>query len=271
MVGILIAFEDFDPIKGIFKSDFVGLQNFKFFFSGSNWLTVTVNTLYLNVLFIVTGTFASILIAIVLSETNKKIFLKVSQTAMTLPNFVSWASIALFSVVFLSGDGIINQIITKMGGDAISFSTDPSVWRTTFVLIRLWKGAGWGAILYLAAITGISPEIYEAATMDGANKFQAIIYITIPLIKGTIILQLLLSIGNIFRGDFGMIYPFIGDNSLLFATTDVIDTYVYRAVRTQSNFSQTMAVGLYQSVMGFVMVILSNMMAKRYAPESAIF
>lgn len=271
MIGVLIAFEDFDPHLGIFGSKFVGIDNFKFFFTGSKWLEVTVNTLYLNVIFIITGTVASILIAIVLSELNNKIFLKLSQTFMTLPNFVSWASIALFSVAFLSADGIINSLIVKMGGNSISFSTDPSVWRFTFVLIRIWKGAGWGSIIYLASITGISTEIYEAAKIDGASRLQCIFYITLPLIKDVVILQLLLSIGNIFRGDFGMIYPFIGDNALLYSTTDVIDTYVYRAVRTQSDFSKTMAVGLYQSLMGLAMVFIANGISKRYAPESAIF
>ncbi len=271
MIGIIIAFEDYDPARGILGSKFVGLENFKFFFSGSKWLEVTVNTLYLNIIFIITGTIASLIIAIVLSELNKKIFLKVSQTFMTLPNFVSWASIALFSVAFLSADGIINSLIVKMGGNAISFSTDPSVWRFTFVVIRIWKGAGWGSIIYLASITGISPELYEAAKIDGASRLQCIFRITLPLLKSVVIIQLLLSIGNVFRGDFGMIYPFIGDNALLYSTTDVIDTYVYRAVRTQSDFSKTMAVGLYQSIMGLIMVFVANGLTKRYAPESSLF
>ncbi len=271
MVGLLIAFEDYDPVQGIFGSKWVWFENFKFFFSGSKWIEVTVNTLYLNALFIITGTVASLFIAIVLSELSNKIYVKLSQTFMTLPNFVSWASIALFSVAFLSTDGIINSIISNIGGEKISFSTDPSVWRLTFVIIRVWKSAGWGSIVYMASIAGISPDIYEAAKIDGANRIQCIFKVTLPLLKEIIILQLLLSIGNIFRGDFGMIYPFIGDNSLLYPTTDVIDTYVYRALRSQSDFSKTMAVGLYQSILGFVMVLVANGLTKRYAPESSLF
>lgn len=271
MIGIVIAFEDYDPIKNIFGSEWIWFENFKFFFSGSKWVEVTVNTLFLNVVFILTGTVASIAIAIMLSELNNRWFVKISQTLMTLPNFVSWASIALFSVAFLSTDGIINSIIRALGGAGISFSTDPSVWRGVFVIIRIWKGAGWGAIIYMSAIAGISTEIYEAAKIDSANRLQCIFRITLPLLKDVIVLQLLLSIGNIFRGDFGMIYPFIGDNAMLYPTTDVIDTYVYRALRTQSDFGKTMAVGIYQSIMGFAMVLFANGIAKRYAPQSALF
>ena len=260
-----------DKPMDIFGSKWVGLDNFKFFFSGSKWVEVTVNTLYLNVMFILTGTIASLFVAIILSELTNKIYVKVSQTFLTLPNFVSWASIALFSVAFLSSNGIINQIIKSLDGKVINFSTDPSVWRATLIIVRLWKTTGWGAIIYMAAIAGISPDMYEAARIDGANRVQCIFKITLPLLKDVIILQLLLSIGSIFRGDFGMIYPFVGDNALLFPTTDVIDTYVYRVLRTNSDFSKNMAVSLFQSVMGFAMVLVANGMVKRYSPESALF
>ena len=271
MVGMLIAFENYDPVQGIFGSEWVWFDNFKFFFSGSKWIEVTVNTLYLNVMFIITGTLAALAIAILLSELTNKIYVKLSQTFMTLPNFVSWASVALFSVAFLSTDGIINKVLTGIGTDQIEFSTDPSVWRATFIIIRVWKTAGWSSIIYMAAIAGISPDIYEAAKIDGANRFQCIFRVTLPLLKEVVILQLLFSIGSVFRGDFGMIYPFIGDNSLLYPTTDVIDTYVYRAVRTQSDFSKTMAVGIYQSVLGLVMVLVANGLTRRYAPEASLF
>lgn len=271
MVGMLIAFENYDPVQGIFGSEWVWFDNFKFFFSGSKWIEVTVNTLYLNVMFIITGTIAALTIAILLSELSNKIYVKLSQTFMTLPNFVSWASVALFSVAFLSTNGIINKVLTGIGANQIEFSTDPSVWRATFIIIRVWKTAGWSSIIYMAAIAGISPDIYEAAKIDGANRFQCIFRVTLPLLKEVIILQLLLSIGSVFRGDFGMIYPFIGDNSLLYPTTDVIDTYVYRAVRTQSDFSKTMAVGIYQSVLGLVMVLVANGLTRRYAPEASLF
>ena len=271
MVGILIAFEDFDPVAGIFGSAWNGIENFRFFFSSSSWIQVTLNTLYLNTLFIATGTVGSLLIAVVMSELGKGFFVKVTQTFMTLPNFVSWATVALFSVAFLSGDGIINNAIEAMGGEPISFYSSPGVWPTVFVIIRLWKGAGWGSIVYMAAILGIDQSIYEAAKIDGASKIRCIFVITLPLIKNIVILMFIMSIGNIFKGDFGMIYPFIGDNTLLYPTTDVIDTYVFRALRSFTNYGRTAAIGLYQSLMGFLLVLFANWLAKRYAPESAIF
>ena len=271
MIGIVIAFEDYDPILGFFKSHWIGLENFKFFFSSSNWMLVTLNTLYLNALFIITGTVGSLIIAIIMSEIKNKWFTRVTQTLMTLPNFVSWATIALFSVAFFSADGIINQAVTGAGGSRIPFYSSPDVWPAAFVLIRIWKGAGWGAIVYMAAILGIDKEIYEAARIDGASRFRCIFKITLPLIKNIIILMFIMSIGNIFKGDYGMIYPFIGDNALLYPTTDVIDTYVYRALRTFTNYGRTAAIGLYQSLMGFLLVIFANWLARRYSPESAVF
>ena len=271
MVGVIIAFEDFDPIAGMFASPWTGLENFRFFFSSSSWIQVTLNTLYLNTLFIVTGTVGSLVIAVVMSELNKGWFVKTTQTLMTLPNFVSWATVALFSVAFFSSDGVINNAITSLGGTLIPFYSSPDVWPAAFVIIRLWKGAGWGAIVYMAAILGIDQSIYEAARIDGASKLRCIFKITLPLIKDIIILMFIMSIGNIFKGDFGMIYPFIGDNSLLYPTTDVIDTYVFRALRSFTNYGRTAAIGLYQSIMGFVLVLFANWLARRYAPESAIF
>lgn len=271
MVGIVIAFQNYDPVAGFFGSPWVGWDNFRFFFESGEWVQVTLNTLYLNALFIITGTLMSILIAVVMSELKNKLFTKSMQTLMTLPNFVSWATVALFSVAFFEPEGIINKIISAFGGTPIDFYSDPDVWVGIFVIIRAWKSAGWNAIIYMAAILGIDREMYEAARIDGANKLRCIFTITLPLIKNTIVLMTIMVVGGIFRGDFGMIYPFIKDNTMLFPTTDVIDTYVYRALRSFTNYGRTAAVGLYQSVMGFALVILSNKLAKRYAPESAIF
>lgn len=271
MIGVVIAFEDYDPIKGFFGSKFVAVENFKFFFSSSSWLQVTINTIYLNVLFIITGTIVSVFIAVAMSEISDGIFKKVSQTLMTLPYFVSWATIALFAVAFFSTNGVINNAITSLGGEPISFYATPDVWPLSFVLIRIWKGGGWGAIVYMASLLSIDKETIEAAQMDGASHLQIIMKIKLPLISPMIVLMTILSIGNIFKGDFGMIYPFIGDNALLYPTTDVIDTYVFRALRTFTNYGRTAAIGLYQSVMGFVLVLAANALAKRYSPESAIF
>ena len=271
IVGIIIAFEKYNPIKGIFGSKFVGLDNFIFFFRGSQWKSVTFNTFYLNALFIITGTIAAIFIAVAMSELGKSIYVRVSQSIMILPNFISWVTIALFSVAFIGSGGVINKLIESFGGEIIPFYNSAGLWPSIFVIIRIWKGAGFGAVVYMAAITGIDVEINEAATIDGASRLQRIFYVTIPLLKDTVILMTLLSVGWIFYGDFAMIYAFVGDNSSLFKTTDVIDTYVFRALRTNTNMGMSASIGLYQSVVGFILVLITNMLVRKVNPESAIF
>lgn len=271
MAGIIIAFKDFNPVKGIFQSKWIGIDNFRFFFRGSQWGTVTFNTFYLNLLFLISGTVFAIFIAIVMSELNKGLYVRISQSIMILPNFISWVVVALFSIAFIGSNGIVNQLISLVGRQAIPFYTDASKWPMLFVIIRIWKGAGFGAVIYLAAITGFDTELYEAATIDGASRFQRIICITLPLLKNTVVMMTLLSIGSIFYGDFAMIYSFIGDNAALFSTTDVIDTYVFRALRTSGNMGMSAAVGLYQSFIGFILVVVTNAVVKKLSPESAIF
>lgn len=272
MVGIVIAFQSFNPMKGLFGSEWIGFGNFQFFFSGSDWLRIVFNTLFLNMLFLVTGAVVSVGIAVMLSELRKGAFLKLLQSIMILPYFLSWPIIGLFSVAFLSADtGVINHFLESVGREQISFYSNASVWPPALVIVRLWQGAGFGAIVYLAAIVGIDKELYEAAKIDGASQMQCIVRITLPLLRSTVIILALLSLGNIFIGDFGMIYTFVGDNPLLYATTDVIDTYVFRSLRTSGSLGMTAAVGLFQSVLGFLMVLVSNRLVKRYDPQSSIF
>jgi len=271
MFGIIIAFKKFIPIEGIIKSPFVGLENFVFFFRGSLWKSVSFNTFYLNALFILTGTVAAIFLAIALSELGRTLYVRISQSVMILPNFISWVVIALFAVAFLGGNGVINKVIESMGYDPILFYNEAKFWPKIFVIIRIWKGAGYSAVIYMAAITGIDTEIFEAAVIDGASRFQKIFYIILPLLKTTVILLTLLAVGGIFYGDFGMIYAFIGDNGPLLKTTDVIDTYVFRALRQDTNFGRPAAIGLFQSVIGFILVLATNTVVKKINPESAIF
>ncbi|MDW7656601.1 MAG: ABC transporter permease subunit [Bacillota bacterium] len=272
LVGISIAFQDFNPIKGLFGSQFIGLDNFKYFFRGSQWLQITINTLWLNILFIVTGTIAAVSLAIILVELGKNIFVKFNQSVMIFPNFISWVVVAMFVQAFIGSDGgYINRWIQALGGTPISFYTEARAWPVIFVVVRIWKGAGFGAIIYMATILGIDTGMYEAARIDGASRMQAIFRITIPMLKETVILLTILGIGTIFYGDFGMIYTMVGDNSVLFSTTDVIDTYVFRSIRTSGSMGMSAAVGLYQSLIGFLLVIFSNQMAKKYSPDAAIF
>ncbi|MEG1441796.1 MAG: ABC transporter permease subunit [Oscillospiraceae bacterium] len=271
MFGLYIAFVQYDPLKGIWGSKFIGLENFRFFFESGEWVKITVNTLGLNILFILTGLIASVSIAIMLSEVSNKVFKKITQSVVILPHFMSWTVVALFSVALLSSDGMFNQIIKFFGGEGIKFYNDPKVWPGLLTGLRIWQGAGFGSIVYLAAITGIDQEMYEAAKMDGATRWQCIIKITLPLLKNTIVMLTIMSVGKIFYGDFGMIYAMVGNNTLLYPTTDVIDTYVYRSLMELGDMGMSSAVGFIQSILGFIFVVGSNFLAKKVSPESALF
>lgn len=274
MGGLVMAFQNFNIIKGIFGSEFGGLNNFKFLFAEGtreSVLRVIFNTLYLNILFIVFGTFFSVLLAVVFNEIKNMKVKKITQTLSILPYFVSWAVIALFLEGFLKADGGMLSGFLADHGMNISFYSDSGPWRVILVILKIWQGSGYGAIVYIATITGMDPGIYEAAEIDGANRWQQIFHLTIPMLKPTIVLMTLFSVGRIFFGDFGMIYGLIQDNSLLFATTDVIDTYVYRMLRQLNNYGMSTAVGLIQSVLGFVLVVGANAIARKVEPDSAIF
>ncbi|PYI53342.1 ABC transporter permease [Paenibacillus flagellatus] len=272
MFGVVIAFQDYNPIKGIFGSEFVGLRNFDFFFTSSDWLKVTFNTLYLNTLFIGFGLLAQIAFAIMISEIVWKPFQKATQSLTLLPYFISWPIVAMFAVSLFSTDsGFINRMLAAAGMDPIHFYQNPDIWPATLTLLKIWKGTGYGVIIYLATITSIDRDIYEAAKIDGASRLQAIRYITLPMLANTTILLLLLAVGHMFYGDFGMIYAIIGDNSMLYPTTDVIDTFVFRALRKYSDMSMSSAVGLYQSVVGFVLVLITNAIVRKVNKDAALF
>jgi putative aldouronate transport system permease protein len=272
MAGIVIAFQNFNPVKGITGSEFVGLKNFAFFVQSSDTLKVIFNTLYLNVLFIGFSTIASIAIAIMLTELGGKWFKRVSQTIITLPHFLSWTVIAMFVSALLSTDtGMVNKGLNFIGLESISFFSEAAWWPFILVMLKLWAGAGFGSIVYLATITGINPDIYESAAIDGANRWDKIRHITLPLLKPTVILLLLLAVGGLFNGDFGMIYAIVGTNPVLYPTTDVIDTYVYRALMELSDMSMAAAVGLFQSVVGFILVVTINYITRKLSPDSALF
>lgn len=250
MIGIVIAFQDFSAAKGILGSKFVGFENFRFFLGSPDSFRVTFNTLFLNVLFILSSMVVSILIALMLSEVNNKWFKKGTQSLVILPHFISWAVIGLLAEAFLSSDtGFINRTLQSMGLEQISFYKDAAIWPGILTFLNIWQGAGFGSIVYLAAITGIDQEIYEAARIDGSTKLQSIWYITLPLLRSTAVLLLIMSVGKIFNGNFGMIYALVGGNTLLYPTTDIIDTYVYRQLMELGDLGMSSAVGLYQSVL----------------------
>lgn len=274
MGGLIMAFQNFNVMDGLFHSPLNGLENFKFLLSESmlpDLSRAVKNTFFLNILFIVSGTLAAVALAVVFSEIKSKRLKKITQSVSILPNFISWVIIALFLDIFLnSRTGIITNFLANFGMQ-VNFSQDPKIWPLVLVLLKIWQGAGYGSIVYLATITSIDQEIYEAAEIDGASRWQQIRRITIPILIPTVVLMTMFSIGKIFNGDFGMLYAIVGDNSELYATTDVIDTYVYRMMRTLNEFGLSTAVGLVQSLVGLFLVWVSNTLARKFQPGAAIF
>lgn len=271
MFGHLIAFEQFQPVKGIWGSKWVGLDNFKFFFGGNDWLWVTFNTVYLNLLFLIFGIGIAILLAIMMNEIGSVLIKKLSQSLIFLPYFISWLVVSLMMLAFMSTDGLLNHWLKQAGIAEVNWYQRVHLWPFILTFVYVWKFAGYFSIIFLAAIVGISSEYYESAKIDGATRIQQIVHITIPSIRSVIVVLMLLGVGRIFFGDFGMIYGIIGDNSILYPTTDVIDTYSFRALRQLGNFGMSSAVVLYQSVMGLIAILLFNRLAKKIDSESSLF
>lgn len=269
---LVIAFQKYTFRTGIFRSEWVGFKNFKFFFDSTSALTVTWNTVYLNILFLITGTVTAVLFAILMNEIKTKWFAKVTQSTLLFPHFISWVVVSYFVYLFFSMDeGFINQVFETLNLPAVNWYQTPVAWPAILVFIKLWKGTGIGVIIYLATITGFDNQVFEASIIDGCNRWKQIKYITIPLLIPTITMMTLMAVGGIFRGDFGMIFTIIRDNGVLLPVTDVIDTYVFRAVRKVGDVSNATAVGLYQSIVGFAFVYGSNWVAKKYFSEGALF
>lgn len=274
---ILIAFQRFNYRNTslwaiLTRGEWVGLKNFQFFFASQNAFRVTYNTIYLNLLFIISGTVVSVLLALLLSELRSARFTKTTQAIMLFPNYISWIVVSYILMSLFSNQyGIVNRLLTSLGLQTKNWYTEADVWPGILVMVRIWKGAGMSAVIYLAAIAGIDSTMHEAAAIDGANRFQIMLRITLPLITPTIVIMTLLAVGKIMFGDFGMIYALIGDNGTLYRTTDIIDTYVFRALRQVGDPSQAMAISLFQSVIGFLMVFGSNFLVRRIYPDGALY
>ena len=271
MYGVLIAFKRFSYKEGIWGSPWVGLENFQFLFNYNGVGRVFFNTVFLNILFLASTTLLSILLALVFVEIKHKVYNKVVQTIAIFPHFVSWTVVAMFLSGIIGSSGMVTRWITDATGTAPDFYTNPAWWPLILVLLRIWQGAGYGTIVYVAAITGFDQEMYEAARVDGATRLQQITKITLPLLKVTAIMLTIMGIGKIFAGDFGMIYALVGDNAQLYPTTDVIDTFVYRALRQLNNLGMSTATSLFQSVVGLILVFTTNQITKRIEPDAAIF
>lgn len=273
MYGIVVAFKKFNYADGIMKSPWVGFQNFEFFFTSGQWWPVTRNTMLYSLTFLFINTVLQLVFSIVLSELTSRWFRKVSQTLMLLPYFISWVVVGAMSYnLFNYERGAVNSLLVALGLDRIDIYGTPQIWPLLLVLFSIWKGVGYNTVVYLAAITGLDPETTEAAEIDGANIFQRIRHITLPSIAPTIIILLLLSIGSLFRGDFGMFYNLVGlNNGRLFATTDIIDMYVFRSLFTSGGMERGAAAGLYQSLLCFITIIIANFAVRKYDKDYALF
>lgn len=267
MFGIVVAFEDFRPQSG-FLSPWVGLRNFRLLWEAPVVVRIVKNTIILNLMFLIAGLFSQVLMALLLNEVRIALFRRLSQSLMFLPFFMGWTIVAMVMYGLLDYNvGTVNMLLRRMGMERVIFTRDPKPWPWILTALRVWKGTGSGCIIYLAVLTGINPELFEAAAIDGAGRLQRIRHISIPMLVPTIILLTLLAIGRIFHGDFGMIYAVVGSRALLYPTTDVIDTYIIRAIQSTMNFGMSTAVGLSQSILGFIFVYGSNWVARKYSEK----
>lgn len=272
MVGIITAFKKFSYQGGIFGSPWCGFDNFKFFFLGGKAFSVISNTLLFNIAFITVNTVLEIAIAILLVEISSKWFKKITQTVMLLPYFISWVVVgAIIFNIFSYEYGSLNSFLTKLGIEPFDAYSTVWIWKYILVAVNSWKWVGYGSIIYLAAIMGIDTEMYSAADIDGANRIHKIFYITLPMLKPQVIILTLIALGNVFRGDFQMFYQVIRYNSMLLDSTDVIDTYVVRTLTTMQDFGMSAAVGVLQSVFGFVLLVTVNKIIKKVESEYSLF
>lgn len=273
MAGIYVALENYSYEGGLFGSEFVGLKNFQILFDNLKYvLRATRNTLVINVGSVLLGTVLNVTVACMLGEIRSERYRKSVQAVTIFPHFMSWIVVGVIADAILNDkSGLINHMIKELGGNPISWSVNSGYWWPIIILFSLWKGFGYGSIVYYATLTGFDPSMYEAAEVDGASRFQQITRITIPLLKPTIAIMLLLNIGGILGGSLDQIMGLTKLNPLLLETTDTITTYIYRSTMGTSNFGLSSAVSLYQSIFGCILVLTANLIAKKLDPDYALF
>ncbi|WP_053376033.1 ABC transporter permease [Paenibacillus sp. FJAT-27812] len=273
MLGVIIAFKDVNFAKGIMESDWVGLKNFEYLFKTEDAYIITRNTILYNMVFIVLNLVVAVALAVLLNELKNRFLPRFYQSVILLPYLMSSVIIGYLVYSFLSMEtGLINNtFLPLLGQDGIMWYNDPKYWPYILTFVKIWSTAGYLSIVYFAAVVGIDQEYYEAATLDGANKLQQILKITIPLITPVIIIMTLLQIGRIFYSDFGLFYQVPLDSGVLMPTTNVIDTYVYRALLKNGDIGMSSAAGLYQSIVGFIIILISNYVVKKINPNNSLF
>ena len=270
--GIYVAFVNYNYRQGIFGSPFIGLRNFDFVAKSGQLWTLTKNTILFNLAFIVLDNLLAVIVAILLKEIQSKMFRKVSQTMMFLPYFISQVLVGLLVFSLLNSDtGLLNVILRKIGAEPLKLYKTGDPWPFIIVLVHLWQKTGYNSVVYFAAIMGIDAAVIEASMIDGANGWQKIRHIILPSLRPTIVILLLFALGGIVKGDFGLFWNLVGRNPILYQKIDIIEMYVYRATISDFNFATASAVGLYQSLIGFILVLTVNGIVKKIEPDYSLF
>lgn len=272
MFGVVLAFKDYKFNKGILGSKWIGLKNFEFFLKSNDFLVITRNTIFLNLLFIIVGVLAALTLAILLYNVQSRKTTKVLQTMYITPNFVGWVLVSYLVYSFLNPQyGIMNNFLKSIGLPEVSWYSEPKYWPFILLIVNVWKNVGMDSVMYYAALMGIDETLFEAARIDGATNWQITKKIMIPEIMSVIMVLTILKIGGIFRGDFGLFYQVTMNSALLYDVTDVVDTYVYRTMKETNNMSLTTAIGFLQSVVGLVMTLGTNWLSKKVDSDNALF
>jgi len=269
LIWLIMAFQFYIPRRGLFGSEWKGFENFGYLFNSSIASRLITNAIAINILGIVFGTIFSVLLGLFLYEITKKWFLKFAQTVAIFPYFVSWPLVGVLVISFLSDrTGMLTKIFQNMFGSTIDFYSEPELWWGIITFMSVWKSAGLSAVTYYAVLMGADKSVYEAADLDGASRFQTMMHVSLPLLKLMIILNIIMSSANILRVDFNMVYYVTNNSTPLLTRTDVIETYMYRALRTEGDYSIGSAVGLLQASVGFVLTIVVNKVCKKISNNS---
>ncbi len=268
---LLLAFEFYVPNLGVLGSPWVGFDNFKYLVTSSAFTNMLRNAVVLNILDILFGTVCGVILGLLMFELVNKVAIKTIQTMFFFPYFIAWTVTGTLLEAFIGDRGVINEIISSIGGQTVDFYSKPWAWWPIIVFMGLWKGAGVGGVVNYAVLMGADTEMYEAAEIDGANRFQKMIFLSLPYMKTMLLVNMIMSCSNIIRYDFSRIYFLTGDRSTLYETTEIIETYMYRALRRSGLFEASTAVGLLQSAVGLVFCAIANFITKKITPESSLF
>lgn len=276
LFGILVAFKKFRLsggfISSLINSEFVGFDNFKFLFSSGDAFVIVRNTVLYNFVFIILGVVLPVIVALLLNELRNKGMAKIYQSSMFLPYFLSWVVVSYCLFAFLNPEkGYVNSVLQRFGHEGISWYTEKKYWPFIIIFMSQWKGVGYNTVVYLASICGIDKTYYEAAVLDGATKWQQIKYITLPLLKPVITILLIMAIGGIFKADFGLFFQIPKDSGPLYPVTNVLDTYIFRALKTNGEIGMSSAAALFQSTVGFILIMIANKIVSKVDSENALF